>query len=244
MKCKISLLMFAAVLATGCSIYHPQAVDIPLIDHKGDVRVDVSAAMSAMVVPDVVTMNTTVSYGFTDWLAGQAHINYGGDNYYAQVAPGAYYPLGEHGLLEGYVGVGYGGAWSDNTDKQDDNPKYDYKGSFAVPFGQVNIGWRNLTAAHIDLAMGLKAGSYLPSFNYREYNADGSLKPEGAYSYNTANVLLEPQFIFRIGSQHVKFCLRGSFAWLSDMYSDNPNAGADKFVSDIVTLSAGINFTF
>ena len=92
--------MFAAVLATGCSIYHPQAVDIPLIDHKGDVRVDVSAAMSAMVVPDVVTMNTTVSYGFTDWLAGQAHINYGGDNYYAQVAPGAYYPLGEHGLLE------------------------------------------------------------------------------------------------------------------------------------------------
>ena len=252
----IPALVSVLLLSTSCSIYHPQAVDIPLINHAGDTRVDASLAMSTWLLPDVITVNTTVSYGFNDWLAGQVHVNYGGENFYTQLAPGAYLPLGEHGLLEGYVGSGFGGAWRKPTLEAGDTASstrhtYDYKGRFSVPFGQVNIGWHDLTGAHIDLALGLKAGAYMPDFTYREYDADGNYLPNESYNYRTPSFLFEPQLVFRIGSENVKFCLRGSFAWLSDLEggtSSNSNAnssgGVNNFTADFFTLSAGLNFSF
>lgn len=137
-----------AMMVTGCSIYHPQSVDIPMINHAGDTRVDANVALSTWVLPDVLTAGATVSYGFNDWLAGQAHLNFGGDNVYGQVAPGAYLPLGEHGLLEGYVGMGMGGAWRSRSVSSSDTStyNYDYSGRFTIPFGQVNIGWHDLSA--------------------------------------------------------------------------------------------------
>ena len=235
------------LLTTSCSIYHPQAVDIPLINHAGDTRVDASLAMSTWLLPDVMTINATASYGFTDWLAGQVHINYGGENFYTQLAPGAYLPLGEHGLLEGYTGLGMGGAWRRPTSQASDSSvvrTYDYKGRFSVPFGQVNIGWHDLTGAHIDLAVGLKAGAYLPDFTYREYDSDGNLVPDECYTYRTPSLLFEPQLVFRIGGEHVKFCLRGSFAWLSDIDGNNASGTSNRFTADLFTLSAGVNFSF
>ena len=239
------MMALLTLLSTGCSIYHPQAVDIPLINHAGDTRVDASAALSTWVFPDVMTFNATVSHGFTDWLAGQVHVNYGGENYYVQLAPGAYLPLGEHGLLEGYVGSGFGGAWrrsevTTTADTVTTNNNYGYSGRFTVPFGQVNIGWHDLTGAHIDLALGLKTGAYLPSFEYREFNADGTVQADQTSHYSTPNLLLEPQVVFRIGGESVKFCLRGSFCWLSDLFE----GGGDRFTADFFTLSAGVNFSF
>lgn len=234
------------LLATGCSIYHPQAVDIPLINHAGDTRVDASLAMSTWVLPDVMTFNATASYGFTDWLAGQVHINYGGENFYTQLAPGAYLPLGENGLLEGYAGLGMGGAWRKPASASDtaSNYTYDYRGRFMVPFGQVNIGWHDLTGAHIDLALGVKAGAYLPSFRYREYDSDGALLPNECCTYSAPSFLFEPQLVFRIGSETVKFCLRASFAWLSDIEGGHTSGTSNRFTSDLFTLSAGVNFSF
>lgn len=243
-----------ALLSAGCSIYHPQAVDIPLINHPGDTRVDASLSLSTWVLPDVMNINATVSHGFNDWLAGQVHINYGGENVYGQLAPGAYLPLGEHGLLEGYAGVGMGGAWREKAVVTSDSvsqSSYDYSGRFTVPFGQVNIGWHDLSGAHIDLALGLKAGAYMPMFSYRKYDADGALVPADCYSYTTPNFLFEPQLLFRIGGEHVKFCLRGSFVWLSDLeggVSDNSTTNSDgvanHFTADFFTLSAGLTFSF
>lgn len=235
----LSAAALSAVMLTGCSIYHPQAVDIPLINHAGDTRVDASVAMSAWLMPDVVTVNTTVSHGFNDWLAGQVHLNYGVENFYSQLAPGAYLPLGEHGLLEGYAGIGYGGAWRNDT-----NSKYDYYGHFSVPFGQVNIGWHDLTGAHIDLALGLKAGAYLPDFHYNEYDASGTMVPEECYVYTTPSFLFEPQLVFRIGSENVKFCLRGNVTWLSDLEGNVTSGNSRHFTADFFTLSAGLNFSF
>ena len=236
-----------AVLTTGCSIYHPQAVDIPLINHAGDTRVDASVALSAWLLPDVMTLNATVSHGFNDWLAGQVHLNYGGENYYGQAAPGAYLPLGEHGLLEGYAGMGFGGAWREQAELVSDSVSsrtYSYSGRFSVPFGQVNIGWHDLTGAHIDLALGVKAGAYMPNFKYRSYDANGELMPDECYGYTTPSFLFEPQLVFRIGGEHVKFCLRGSFAWLSDIEGNVTSGTSHNFTSDLFTLSAGLNFTF
>lgn len=244
---RLSLCIALALLATGCSIYHPQAVDIPLINHAGDTRVDAALGVSTWVLPDVVTAGATVSHGFNDWLAGQVHVNYGGDNVYAQLAPGAYLPLGEHGLLEGYVGTGMGGAWRkrfDATAQSDtgtSHHNYDYSGRYSVPFGQVNIGWHDLTGAHIDLALGLKAGAYLPSFTYRSYENAEATTPSTVERYTTPSALLEPQLVFRIGGESTKFCLRLSYAWLSDMYE---GGGGNHFTADLFTLSAGVNFSF
>ena len=104
------LLVAMAVLAASCSVYHPQSVDIPLVDHRGELRADVAVSASTVIIlPDAVNLNTTFTYAATDWLAGQLHANYGGDNYYVQAAPGVYKPIGKRFVLEGYFGAGYGG---------------------------------------------------------------------------------------------------------------------------------------
>ena len=248
MKQRLLPLALAALMATSCSIYHPQAVSIPLLNHRGDAQVDLSAGISAWVLPDVFTLNTTASYAFTDWLGGQAHLNYGFDNAYGHLAAGAYTTLGSHGVLEGFLGIGYGGAWRDisNIESDDDDDghastarKYEYHGQFLLPFLQGNIGLRGLADGHIDLAFGLKIGSYLPDFDYRSYNSDGALVASQSYIYSSPNFLVEPQLQFRIGSDHLKWNLRLGFAWLSDIYNDDVN-----LTYDWLTLSTGLTFSF
>ena len=236
----LSVATLLAVMSVGCSIYHPQAVDIPLINHQGDLRVDANASASVFVfIPDAMNINLTGSYGFNNWLAGQAHINYGFENYYAHLAPGAYLPLGEHGLLEGYAGLGVGGAW-----RRDTSSYYDYHGHYNLPFAQVNIGCHDLTGAHIDFAFGFKTGVYMPDFEYNDYDANGVRHLENCYRYTNPSLLLEPQLMFRVGSEHVKFCLRGSFTWLSDMMGTDNSGNSHNFTSDLFTVGAGLNFSF
>ena len=156
-KFYIFLLPLALTIG-GCSIYHPQTVDIPLINHAGDTRVDAAVGISTWLLPDVVTFGGTVSYGITDWLAAQAHANYGFENAYGQLALGAYRRLGSHGVVEGYLGFGLG-VFADQADVASSdttgNGTYAYSGHFTLPFGQLNIGWHDLGRAHIDLAFGL-----------------------------------------------------------------------------------------
>lgn len=236
------LLGLMATLATGCSIYHPQSVDIPLINHSGDTRIDATAAMSFFVIPSTFTLNATATHGFNDWFAGQLHANYGGSNFYVQAAPGAYKTLGEKSVLEGYAGVGYGGAWNEKVQQESSsNNNYAYDGTFILPFVQGNFGWHDLSAAHIDIAFGLKCGAYLPDFNYRDLDADGNTV-EGSYIYTTSNFLLEPQVMLRLGSSNVKLNIRLGFAWLSDLFSEN--SSAHNIYSDPLSASVGINFSF
>lgn len=251
MKQRLLFLTFVALLATGCSIYHPQAVSIPLVNHKGDAQVDLSVGLSAWILPDVLTLNATGSYGFTDHLAGQAHLNFGFDNTYGHIAAGAYTTMGKYGVVEGYLGFGLGGAWRDRTsydsdDFDDDDDKstkdgrsYEYDGHFMLPFAQGNIGLRGLANGHIDLAFGLKAGAFMPDFDYRSYDPDGTLSESRSKLYTTTNFLIEPQFQFRVGSEQVKWNLRVGLAWLSDL----PGASV-YLVFDWITVSTGLTFAF
>lgn len=245
-KFKTALLAALVSLTfASCSIYHPQSVDIPLINHSSDTRVDASLGLSWWLTPSTFTFNTTVSHGFNDWFSGQLHANYGGRNYYLQAAPGAYYPLGEKSVLEGYAGVGFGGAWSDEVESNSEsanNHSFAYNGSFVIPYAQANIGWHDLTGAHIDLALGFKVGAYMPNFNYHELDGNGDKIASTEYDYTTTNLLLEPQLLFRIGGEHFKVNLRTGFAWLSDIYADNSKSR--NFYSDVLTLSAGFTFFF
>ena len=242
----IYLLPALTLLAVGCSVYHPQAVDIPLLEEAGETRAEVSIAASSSVVPDVVTFNATVSHAFNDWLAGQAHINGGSGVYYAQLAPGAYLPLGEKGILEGYAGIGFGGSSEHTgtvTPEEADAYSYAFHGNYSVPFVQANIGLRHLWI--VELAFGMKVGAYLPNYSYTEFDSNGEVRPDASVLYRTSSLLLEPQFQLRIGGEHVKFTTRLGFCWLSDMDRNGYLAdGSSNLVHDVVTFSTGLSFTF
>ena len=235
-----------ALLAVGCSVYHPQSVDIPLLEKAGETRAEVAIAASASVVPDVVSVNATVSHAFNDWLAGQAHFNGGSGVYYAQLAPGAYLPLGEKGVLEGYAGLGFGGSSEHTgtiTPEEGSAYSYSFHGNYSVPFVQANIGLRHLWI--FELALGMKVGAYLPNYSYTEFDSNGDVRPDASLLYRTSSLLLEPQFQFRIGGKHVKFTTRLGFCWLSDMdHGGYLSNGPDNLIHDVVTVSTGLLFTF
>lgn len=247
MKRHLPILATLVLLATGCSIYHPQAVSIPLVNQRGDAQVDISAGLSSWVLPDVFTLNATGSYGINDWLAGQAHVNYGFENAYGHLAAGIYSRLGTYGVFEGYLGFGYGGSWrditsveSDDTDDQNAGVRnYKYHGHFMLPFLQSNIGWRGLAKGHLDIAFGIKAGAYMPDFDYRSYDADGNPVDSRSMIYNTTNILVEPQAQLRVGSQHVKWNFRVGFVWMNDINRADINLTYDWF-----TVSTGLTFSF
>lgn len=240
---KLLSLVGSLLLLPGCSIYHPQPVDIPLINHSRDARVDVSASMSAWLIPDLFSFNVTGAYGFNDWLTAQAHANFGGDNYYGQIAPGFYYPLGEKSVIETYVGIGYGGGWRDNVDQENSDKatsNYSFSGHYMLPFVQGNFGWHDLSALHIDLAFGLKLGDFKPDFDYYDVDASGDEVPGTRQSYTASNFLIEPQFMLRLGGEHMKLSFRAGYAWLSDL-GDN---GSNKFIYDPITGTIGLTFFF
>lgn len=235
-------------LVASCSIYHPQAVDMPLINHQGDVRVEADASMSAWLVPDAMNINVTGSAGITDMLAGQVHINYGGDNAYVQAAPGLYFPLSEEFVVESYAGFGYGGVWRDGDgassrkkEESSSTSKYSYSGKYMLPFVQLNGGWHDVGRVHLGLAFGLKVGAYMPDFTYAEFDSEGNALTNRAEHYTRGNLLLEPQVQIGIGGEHVRWVTRLGFSWLSDITSDNSST---TFMNDWFTLGTGLQFWF
>lgn len=242
---RISLILILALAATGCSIYRPQAVDIPLLETDGETRIDAAVGVSTSLLPDAVTFNGTASHAFTDHVAGQAHVNLGSGVYYMQVAPGLFKKLGEKGVLEGYAGVGYGGSLSRSgtvTPDEGESYSYDYDGRYGLVFAQGNIGWRHL--GPFEVAFGLKVGGLLPDFDYYKFSSDDPNQITSHEHYNRFNLLLEPQLQLRLGSEHVKFTTRLGYSWLSDMDQQGTlYAGSEHFIHDLFTLSVGLNFT-
>lgn len=233
-----------SLTVTSCTVYHPQAVDIPLINHEGDTRLDVNISASTWILIDAINVNATLSHGFNDWLAGQVHLNYGGDNYYAQVAPGYYLPLGAKSVVELYAGYGFGGV---DRESKDDSKTYedgsvrkssDFSGHFHLPFVQANFGWHDLTPVHIDFALGLKAGAFLPDYQYHAYDENGDEILSRRETYNTNNFLLEPQLMLRLGGSKVRFSLKVGVAIMSDWFNDEANG----MIYDFATASAGLTF--
>src|SRR5450759_4762572 len=159
------------MMITGCAVYHPQTTDIPLIDHKGDLRIDVGAS----VIPSV---HSTFSYGLTKKIALQAFGSIGIENRrYLQVSPGFYKCLDNKKVIELYSGFGLGYA---NTIK---NPlanmpeaiKQSLYGKYQLYYVQLNWGKNANESRELDWGLGIKTGlfhSELTDMNYyRTYSA-------------------------------------------------------------------------
>lgn len=209
---RIKLLTTIALLsglATSCIMYQPQGVDIPLINHENDIRIDGSISAGYMVVI-FPALNATASYGFNSWGTAQLHANWDFNRgYYLQAGAGAYLPIDKF-VLEGYLGYGYGYGYKYYI-KNDTvaNPK-EFFGNYQIPYVQLNMGWVDLANGHIDLGLGVKAGCYIPDITDRWTD-----HPETKY-IDSPLALIEPQLFFRVGGEHLKFTIRAGMSFFPE----------------------------
>ena len=251
---RLAALLIATAAFTACSVYHPQAVDIPLIQQQGENHLDIAASISTGPLPDAININATYSRGLTDHLAFQVHANCGTNNAYGQLATGLYQPIGQHFVVEGYCGIGYGSSWhSGNLRPYGDEPyddtlsapstplPYTYRlgGSYLIPFAQLNLGWRNLTPANLSIAFGMKIGRFLPNLYFQPYDEFEHSILDQRVGYTQPDILFEPQLQLRFGSHRLQHTLRAGVCVLNNMYSNS-----DYFYSDVITFSASLTYHF
>lgn len=227
------IIFFSPLLfLSGCAVYHPQTTDIPLIDHKGDLRIDAGAS----VIPSV---HSTISYGLTKNIALQAFGSIGIEKRrYLQLAPGFYKCLNNNKVIELYSGLGVGYA---NTVK---NPfanmpeaiKQSLYGRYQLYFVQLNWGKNANESRKLDWGLGIKTGlfhSVLTDMNYyRTYSANE------IFPINTENsILLEPVFSIRLGNEKTKFTFKIAATKILNL--NHP----DNYIpAPVLNMSLGVNF--
>ena len=196
MNVRLLTICLLAGACASCGIYHPQLAEVPLIDHKGDIRFTAKATSPAMV-------NASISAGLTNHIAAQIHTDIClfediSNINYSHFALGYYQPFGK-AVLEGYAGAGFN--YGDITDYA---RSFRSRGKSIIPFVQVNYGWTNLTKAHIDVGAAVKAGIMYPHFS-TDFD-------DGHYvQTNSKAGFVEPQLFFRIGGENVKFSLQAGW---------------------------------
>ena len=216
------LLMLMSFSLTGCWTYKPQLADVPLIDHKGDIRVSGSVYLFP---PTGIT--TTVSMGLTNHLSMQLHGDYESrDVFYSHVALGFYHPYNNN-ILEGYLGLGHGHGYV-----RDDAAPSNAHGPYTIGFAQMNYGW-HLTQ-HSDIGLAMKIGRM--SAIFYGHNGEDPNDDEEAFGPRR-NSLFEPQMFFRVGGEKVKFQLQLGYTYLTDWR----RTGSIRYFP--LSFSTGINIT-
>ena len=198
-NCIIVLLL---LMATSCA-YYPHLTGVPLINKKGDTKIEGGFTIAP-------SATATVSHGLTDKIAiqaagaigGGAGFYYDSDTrgksvYYLQGATGLFKSRENRNVLELYGGFGFGYGYSENHDIGE---KF---GNYQVYFAQFNFGKANSEIKNTDYGLGLKMG-YIHANMTENRNFDNDFKPPySTYKYD--GVLVEPQLFFRIGGEKLKF---------------------------------------
>jgi hypothetical protein len=228
MSTKIIFKIFLIILfITGCSVYSPQTVDIPLINKKCDLRIDAG-------ISSIVSAHTTISYGLTKKVAVQTFGSIGSDNtYYFQGAVGYFKTLSNNNVMEIYSGMGYG--YSDAYN--DANPGH-LDGHYQLYFTQVNYGKIDGHFAHMDYGLGLKIGymhSSMTDHNYYDYYSDN-----GPFTtYNDENFALEPGAFLRLGGERLKFSVQLGSCWIYKFTNTD-----NHLPYSYINLGLGLNYRF
>lgn len=174
---------------SGCGIYAPTCTDFPMLDGKGDYRLDFD--------PLLFGASSTLSYGVTDNLFVQAEASFlkGGTpdlRYYGQVSSG-WYNNNNNKIVELFGGVSYGHGTEWRYGEGRD-------GNYATCFLQGNYGWKDLAGSHIDVALGTQCGYFHTSTTF--YGISSTV--EQPYH----SLFFEPTAIFRFGWEKFKFNIK------------------------------------
>jgi hypothetical protein len=227
------IVVSVSLFLTGCAVYHPQMTDIPLIDHKNELRIDIGASL----IPSV---HSTLSYGLTKNIALQAFGSIGIEHRrYLQISPGFYKCLNNSKVIELYSGFGWGYA---NTIK---NPlanmpeavRQSLYGNYQVYFVQFNWGKKGSQSGGMDWGFGIKTGlfhSNLTDENYYEINSEA-----GTYPFlNENSILLEPVMLFRTGRKNVKFSYKFGITRIFKLTNQR-----NYIPAPYINMGFGVNFT-
>lgn len=196
------LILSFTLFITSCGVYHPQLAEIPLIDHKGDVRLSAKISTPS-------TASLAISTGVTDHVAVQMYTDITPmvSANYSHLAIG-YYSSWEKTVFELYAGLGCGASKHTNPG----DLLWIVLGKYYIPYVQANLGITNVTKAHIDFGISIKTGYIIPEFYILDVNT--SNKTQSGYSWNfNTGYLIEPQFFARIGSECVKFSLQVGYCF-------------------------------
>lgn len=228
----------ASLVMTSCVAYRPQVAQLPLIHEKGELQVNGSIGLSAPLGDGY--LGATATYGATDWLAVQGHVNWTGDKgAFGQASVGAY-KAWKKAVLEGYVGYGFGGnRWESNSS---DENTHIVISRFHLPFGQLNFGWAGLAKGHIDIGVGLKGGCIFPDIYDEKIYANS-----GQHQIRTNKDpigLLEPQIFFRAGGKHLKWTLDVGYSQLWSTSADKAVFSGTSAVYMPFTITTGISYDF
>lgn len=219
----------AALLAAACSSvgYVPQSADVPLISHEGDVRV-------AGYLGSNGALGFTASAGLTDHIAAQLHVGSAITQNaldYQHVAVG-YYLSSNHFGLEAYAGMAHG--FTDNYDRGTDVSEWTrfLKGSYLMPFAQVDAGMKDLGRYQIAFGVALKGGLMLPKMTERRVDEAGNVTDCRSYGRSSSDFIFEPQAFVRFGNERLKWNVHAGWTTSS------------TFADPHFLLSTGVTFCF
>jgi len=207
------------ILLSGCAAYYPQAVDIPLIKDKDDLRIDAGFFSAPAINSEGATagVHWTISYGITNMVAGQIYMSMDAlMRPHIQFAPGLFKGFENNTVIELYSGYGYGvGSWQSESGKND----------YHLAFAQFNIGKTGISNANIDFGLGLKGG-HIFSNDYIDTSED---------IHQKSGLIIEPSVFIRFGGQRVKFCTKINYLWTKTV--------SDRYYFPL-SVSMGVNLHF
>jgi len=226
MKIKATILGISiSLLLSGCIVYHPQTIDIPLISKKNDLRADAGIS----VIPSA---HATISYGLTNNISVQGFGSIGPDDrYYIQAANGLYKNHYKNRVMELYGGYGYGHGDA----FKDANPGH-LSGNYQLYFAQFNYGQIANENSNFEIGFGIKSGffhSSLTDHNYfKVYSESGPF-----VTYHDNSILLEPAGFLRFGGKRLRLSIKLGGAILYKL------TNSDKSIpNSFLNLGIGLNY--
>jgi hypothetical protein len=200
-KIKYICIIILMILFSGCVVYHPHNIDIPLISQKGDLRIDAGVSL----MPSV---QSTISYGLSDKYAIQGYASIGSDYHrYFQLAAGKYFSENLSTSMEIYGGFGNGTGDAYN----DANPG-DLYGNYQLYFMQFNFGKSTLEMSKFDIGCGIKTGFLHANLNDANYYFPFHGSNEITRKFNRA--VIEPIGFIRFGGNRLKLNVKLSGCYI------------------------------
>ncbi|MCX6253356.1 MAG: hypothetical protein NTV31_02645 [Bacteroidia bacterium] len=228
MKRTIQYVFIFFFILSGCAVYTPQTVDIPLINKKNELRTDAGFSSKEFLY-------ATLSYGLTNKIALQTFFNLCSDGrYFVHTAVGYFKEFGNRNVIEFYNGIGYG-----HTDYYLDGIPATLTGNYQLYFTQFNFGKISCQFANADFGVGIKVGylhTHVTDYNYF------TRYPNNYGPYETLidkNFVFEPNAFLRIGGQKLKFSLKLGSCWNYQFTHRDKLLPFNK-----MNLGLGINYRF